>query len=47
MKMIICLAALIAVALAAPVDEPQAATVLRYVNDNVGLEGFKYGYVLN
>lgn len=47
MKMIICLAALIAVALAAPVDDSNVATVLRYVNDNVGVEGYKYGYVLN
>lgn len=47
MKMIICLFALIAVALAAPVEEPNAVSVVRYVNDNVGLEGFKYGYVLN
>ncbi|KAJ6640663.1 Flexible cuticle protein 12 [Pseudolycoriella hygida] len=44
MKMIICLAALIAVALAAPLDESNVATVLRYDNDNVGVEGYKYGF---
>ena len=42
--MIICLAALIAVALAAPVDDSNVATILRYDNDNVGVEGFKYGF---
>ncbi len=45
MKMIICLAVLIAVAAAIPVDDSAVATVLRYDNDNVGVEGYKYGYV--
>ncbi|XP_037044860.1 flexible cuticle protein 12-like [Bradysia coprophila] len=44
MKMIIIFAALIAAVLAAPVDESNVAQVLRYENDNVGLEGFKYGF---
>lgn len=49
MKMIICLAALIAVALAAPprVDESNVATVLRYDNNNDGIGEFNYGYVVN
>lgn len=42
MKMIIIFAALFAAVLAAPVDDSNVAQVLRYENDNVGLEGFKY-----
>ncbi|XP_037044845.1 flexible cuticle protein 12-like [Bradysia coprophila] len=44
MKMIIIFAALIAAVLAAPVDDSNVAQVLRYENDNVGIEGFKYGF---
>lgn len=46
MKFIICLAVLIAVAVAAPVDDSQVATVLRYAFDNDSVQGYKYGYVL-
>ncbi|KAG4077567.1 hypothetical protein HA402_002994 [Bradysia odoriphaga] len=44
MKVIIIFAALFAAVLAAPVDDSNVAQVLRYENDNVGLEGFKYGF---
>lgn len=45
MKFIICLAALIAVTIAAPLDDPKDAQVLRYENDNDGIASYKYGYV--
>lgn len=43
MKLIIVFAAIVAVALAAsvPVDNKDV-TVLRYENDNIGVEGYKY-----
>lgn len=30
------------VALAAPLDDPKTATVLRYENDNIGIDGYKF-----
>lgn len=42
MKFALVFAAIFAVALAAPLDDPQHATVLKYENDNIGLEGYKY-----
>lgn len=44
MKIIICLAALIAIALAAPAEDPASASVLRYDNDpNTGEGAYNYG----
>lgn len=35
-------AVLFVIALAAPLDDSKHATVLRYENDNIGLEGYKF-----
>lgn len=40
MKMIIVLAAVLALAVAAPSKDAQT---LRYENDNIGVDGYKYG----
>lgn len=42
MKFIIVFAAICALALAAPVDESKDAQILRYDNDNIGVDGYKY-----
>lgn len=42
MKVIVALAALLAVALAAPVDPDQTAQILRYDSDNIGVDGYKF-----
>ncbi|XP_055373367.1 flexible cuticle protein 12-like [Condylostylus longicornis] len=42
MKFVIVLSALLAVALAAGGD-PKDATVVRYDNDNIGVDGYKFG----
>jgi len=42
MKFAIVLAALIAVALAAPLDDSKNAQILRYENDNIGVDGYKF-----
>ncbi|KAG4077468.1 hypothetical protein HA402_002895 [Bradysia odoriphaga] len=44
MKMIIVFATIVACALAAPVDDPKDATVLKYENDNIGVDGYKFAY---
>lgn len=41
MKYIVVFAALFAVAIAAPAD-PKDATIVRYENDNIGVEGYKF-----
>nr|AAV91346.1 cuticle protein 1 [Lonomia obliqua] len=43
MKSFIVFALFVAVAVAVPVD-PKDATILRYDNDNIGVEGFSYAY---
>lgn len=40
MKMILVLAAVLAMAIAAPAGE--VAQVLKYENDNIGVDGYKY-----
>lgn len=46
MKMIIVLAAIIAVACAVPVpQEDNEVTILRYDNDNIGVDSYKYALV--
>ncbi|XP_055387444.1 flexible cuticle protein 12-like [Condylostylus longicornis] len=42
MKYAIVFAALFAVALAAPLDDPANAQVLRYDNDNIGVDGYNF-----
>ncbi|KAG4077583.1 hypothetical protein HA402_003010 [Bradysia odoriphaga] len=44
MKMFIVLVAVLAVALAAPLDEPQNAQILKYENDNIGVDGYNFAY---
>ncbi|XP_055706768.1 flexible cuticle protein 12-like [Phlebotomus papatasi] len=44
MKTFIVLAVLIAVALAAPLDDSRNAQILRYENDNIGVDGYKFAY---
>ncbi|KAJ6633070.1 Flexible cuticle protein 12 [Pseudolycoriella hygida] len=43
MKSIVVLAVLIALAASIPID-PQDIEVLRYDNDNVGVDGYKFSY---
>ena len=42
MKFIIAFAALVAVTLAAPLDDSKNAQILRYENDNIGLDGYNF-----
>ena len=42
MKFIIVFACLIAVALAAPLDDSANAQILRYENDNIGIDGYNF-----
>lgn len=43
MKSFIVLIALVSVALAAPQrDSPQTAQILRYENDNIGVDGYNF-----
>jgi hypothetical protein len=44
MKLIIAFAALVAVALAAPVDDSATAQILKYENENIGIDGYKFAY---
>lgn len=40
--MFIVFAVVIAVALAAPLDESKDAVILKYENDNIGIDGYKF-----
>lgn len=42
MKTIIVLATIVACALAAPIDDPKDATVLKYENENIGIDGYNF-----
>ncbi|KAJ8733571.1 hypothetical protein PYW08_001869 [Mythimna loreyi] len=44
MKSFIVLALCVAVAVAVPLDSSKNAVVVRYDNDNIGVEGYNYGY---
>jgi len=44
MKFFIVLVAIISVALAAPVDDSKDAVILKYENDNIGVDGYKFAY---
>lgn len=42
MKSVFIIALLIAVAIAAPLDDSKNAQILRYDNDNIGVDGYKF-----
>lgn len=42
MKMSIVFVAVLAVALAAPIDDSKNAQILRYENDNIGVDGYNF-----
>lgn len=42
MKTIIVLVAVVALALAAPLDDSKNAQILKYENDNIGIDGYKF-----
>lgn len=42
MKIFIVFAVLVVAAIAAPVDESKDAVVLKYENDNIGIDGYKF-----
>lgn len=42
MKSVFIVALLIAVAIAAPLDDSKNAQILRYDNDNIGVDGYKF-----
>lgn len=42
MKMFIVFALVIVAALAAPLDESKNAVVLKYENDNIGVDSYKF-----
>ncbi|CAD7083183.1 unnamed protein product [Hermetia illucens] len=44
MKFAIVFAALLAAALAAPVDDPKNAQILRYESDNIGTDGYNFAF---
>uniref|UniRef100_A0A182NII6 Uncharacterized protein n=1 Tax=Anopheles dirus TaxID=7168 RepID=A0A182NII6_9DIPT len=44
MKTIIALAFVVALALAAPLDDSKNAQILKYENDNIGVDGYKFAF---
>ncbi|CAG9771908.1 unnamed protein product [Ceutorhynchus assimilis] len=44
MKVVIALFALVAVAVAAPQNPDAAAQVLKYESENIGVDGYNFGY---
>lgn len=42
MKLLIVFAAVFSIALAVPVDDSKDAQILKYDNDNIGVDGYKY-----
>ncbi|XP_037044863.1 endocuticle structural protein SgAbd-6-like [Bradysia coprophila] len=44
MKSFIVFVAIVAAALAAPVDDSKDAVILKYENDNIGVDGYKFAY---
>lgn len=42
MKMFIVFAVVIVAALAAPLDDSKDAVILKYENDNIGIDGYKF-----
>ncbi|KAJ6633496.1 Flexible cuticle protein 12 [Pseudolycoriella hygida] len=44
MKLFVVFVAIVAAALAAPVDDSKNAVILKYENDNIGVDGYKFAY---
>ncbi|XP_063701189.1 endocuticle structural protein SgAbd-6-like [Culicoides brevitarsis] len=44
MKFAIVLVAVLAVAIAKPVDDSKDAVILKYENDNIGIDGYRFAY---
>lgn len=44
MKFIVVFAITVAVCIAAPVDDSSNAQILRYENENIGIDGYKFAY---
>lgn len=44
MKFIVIFALAVTVCLAAPVDDSANAQILRYENENIGIDGYKFAY---
>uniref|UniRef100_A0A8W7P2R2 Larval cuticle protein 8 n=1 Tax=Anopheles coluzzii TaxID=1518534 RepID=A0A8W7P2R2_ANOCL len=44
MKTIIAFAFVVALALAAPLDDSKNAQILKYENDNIGVDGYKFAF---
>ncbi|XP_053685462.1 flexible cuticle protein 12-like [Sabethes cyaneus] len=44
MKTVIVFAVVVALALAAPLDDSKTAQILKYENDNIGVDGYKYAF---
>ncbi|XP_055531737.1 flexible cuticle protein 12-like [Wyeomyia smithii] len=44
MKTLIVFAVVVALALAAPLDDSKTAQILRYENDNIGVDGYKWAF---
>lgn len=44
MKFLVIFAAVLALAIAAPVDDSKT-TILKYENDNIGVDGYNFAYV--
>ncbi|XP_065082659.1 flexible cuticle protein 12-like [Ochlerotatus camptorhynchus] len=44
MKIVIVLVAVVALALAAPLDDSKNAQILKYENDNIGVDGYKFAF---
>lgn len=42
MKYLVVFAFLIVVAVAAPLDDSKDAVILKYENDNIGVDGYKF-----
>lgn len=42
MKFLIAFAAIVAVSLAAPLDDSKNAQILKYDNDNIGIGGYNF-----
>ncbi|XP_058054280.1 flexible cuticle protein 12-like [Anopheles bellator] len=44
MKTIFAFAFVLALALAAPLDDAKSAQILKYENDNIGVDGYKFAF---
>lgn len=44
MKFIVIIALAVSACIAAPVDDSSNAQILRYENENIGIDGYKFAY---